>query len=72
MPQFVERPTVIPAAGNRPKLIEEYIGRVNSHRAIVTQAGEREQLESIPQGPAAVIFLVQVRHYRGCIMDPAF
>ena len=26
----IEKPTIIKAAGNKPKIIEEYIGRVNS------------------------------------------
>lgn len=30
MPQLIEQPTRIQAAGNKPKIIEEYIGRVNS------------------------------------------
>jgi quercetin dioxygenase-like cupin family protein len=30
MPTFIEKPTVIEAAGNKPKLIEEFVGRVNS------------------------------------------
>ena len=30
MPTFIQNPTVIEAAGNKPKLIREYIGRVNS------------------------------------------
>jgi len=30
MPTLVEAPTVIEAAGNKPKIIEEYVGRVNS------------------------------------------
>ncbi len=30
MPQFIEKPTIITAAGNKPKLIQEFIGRVNS------------------------------------------
>jgi mannose-6-phosphate isomerase-like protein (cupin superfamily) len=30
MPILVQAPTVIAAAGNKPKIIEEYIGRVNS------------------------------------------
>lgn len=30
MPTFIPAPTVITAAGNKPKLIEEYVGRVNS------------------------------------------
>jgi mannose-6-phosphate isomerase-like protein (cupin superfamily) len=31
MPTFIPKPTVIEAAGNKPKLIEEYFGRINSH-----------------------------------------
>ncbi len=30
MPIKIEKPTVIEAAGNKPKIIEEFIGRVNS------------------------------------------
>jgi len=30
MPMLIEKPTVIEAAGNMPKRIEEYVGRVNS------------------------------------------
>jgi hypothetical protein len=30
MPRLIERPTRVEAAGNKPKLIDEYIGRVNS------------------------------------------
>ena len=30
MPTHIEKPTRIEAAGNKPKLIDEYIGRVNS------------------------------------------
>jgi len=30
MPTFVEKPTRVAAAGNKPKLIDEFIGRVNS------------------------------------------
>jgi len=30
MPRLIEAPTVITAAGNMPKQIEEFIGRVNS------------------------------------------
>lgn len=33
MPRHIKGPTVIQAAGNRPKLIREYIGRVNSGTA---------------------------------------
>tara|TARA_R110002111_G_scaffold227346_2_gene288944 strand:- start:76917 stop:77285 length:369 start_codon:yes stop_codon:yes gene_type:complete len=30
MPRFIEQPTVVQAAGNKPKQIEEFIGRVNT------------------------------------------
>ena len=30
MPQLIAQPTRIEAAGNKPKLIDEYIGKVNS------------------------------------------
>jgi mannose-6-phosphate isomerase-like protein (cupin superfamily) len=33
MPTLIPTPTVITAAGNKPKLIEEFIGRVNSQEA---------------------------------------
>jgi quercetin dioxygenase-like cupin family protein len=35
MPRLIEQPTRITAAGNKPKSIEEFIGRVNSqHEAL--------------------------------------
>ncbi len=35
MPRLIERPTIIEAAGNKPKQIEEFAGRVNSgHEAV--------------------------------------
>ena len=33
MPQLIEKPTRITAAGNKPKLIDEYVGRVNTGEA---------------------------------------
>lgn len=30
MPTLIEKPSVIAAAGNKPKIIEEFVGRVNS------------------------------------------
>ncbi len=32
MPEFIEKRTVVQAAGNMSKQIEEFIGRVNSER----------------------------------------
>ncbi|MEM1096580.1 MAG: AraC family ligand binding domain-containing protein [Bacteroidota bacterium] len=38
MPHLIEAPTVIASAGNKPKRIEEYAGRVNSGHAGVSVA----------------------------------
>lgn len=38
MPTHISAPTVIEAAGNKPKRIEEFIGRVNSRTAAVSVA----------------------------------
>ncbi len=38
MPILIPAPTVITAAGNKPKRIEEYVGRVNSGHAAVSVA----------------------------------
>ncbi|HEV3483786.1 MAG TPA: AraC family ligand binding domain-containing protein [Vicinamibacterales bacterium] len=38
MPRLIEKPSVIQAAGNKPKRIEEYAGRVNSAHGQVSVA----------------------------------
>ena len=38
MPRIIETPTIIEAAGNKPKRIEEYAGRVNSGQSEVSVA----------------------------------
>ena len=38
MPQLIPRPARIEAAGNKPKLIDEYVGRVNTQDAGVSIA----------------------------------
>jgi mannose-6-phosphate isomerase-like protein (cupin superfamily) len=45
MPTLVPQPTRIQAAGNKPKLIDEYIGRVNSNTSAASVARMRS-----PQG----------------------
>ncbi len=58
MPRLIESPTVIQAAGNFPKRIEEYAGRVNSGHDTVSVArmvspegwlepGQRPEFEEI-------------------------
>jgi ethanolamine utilization protein EutQ len=41
MPTFIASPTRVEAAGNKPKLIDEYIGRVNSGTAAASVAHMR-------------------------------
>ena len=38
MAQLIEKPTVVQAAGNKPKRIEEFVGHVNSGTAAVSVA----------------------------------
>jgi mannose-6-phosphate isomerase-like protein (cupin superfamily) len=38
MPRVVSQPTVIPAAGTPPKIIEEFFGRVNSQTSTISIA----------------------------------
>jgi mannose-6-phosphate isomerase-like protein (cupin superfamily) len=58
VPTLIAQPTVIAAAGNKPKTIEEYAGRVNSGHASVsvarmvspegwTEPGQRPEFEEI-------------------------
>jgi mannose-6-phosphate isomerase-like protein (cupin superfamily) len=58
MPRLIAAPTVIQAAGNKPKRIEEYAGRVNTGHAAVSVArmtspegweepGQRPEFEEI-------------------------
>ena len=45
MPTLIAQPTRIQAAGNKPKLIDEYVGRVNSNTSAASVAHMRS-----PQG----------------------
>ncbi len=58
MPELIEKPTIIQSAGNKPKRIEEYTGRVNSgHEAVSvarmvspqgwSEPGQRPEFEEI-------------------------
>jgi mannose-6-phosphate isomerase-like protein (cupin superfamily) len=38
MAKFIEKPMIVRAAGNKPKIIEEYIGRVNSQTTTISVA----------------------------------
>ncbi|WP_234735860.1 cupin domain-containing protein [Tellurirhabdus bombi] len=76
MPTLIEQPSVIEAAGNKPKRIEEYAGRVNSQHSAVSVArmvspegweepGQRPEFEEIT---VVLKGLVRVE-YEGGIMD---
>src|SRR5947209_1036581 len=41
MPQLIPAPTRVQSAGNKPKLIDEYVGRVNSGESAVSVAHMR-------------------------------
>lgn len=41
MPKLIQAPTRIEAAGNKPKIIDEYVGRVNNREARVSVAHMR-------------------------------
>lgn len=38
MPRLIPRPAIVEAAGNKPKRIEEYVGRVNSGHSALSVA----------------------------------
>ncbi|MFA6958835.1 MAG: cupin [Thermoanaerobaculia bacterium] len=38
MPTLIAKPTIIQAAGNKPKIIEEFIGKVNSNTEALSVA----------------------------------
>ena len=75
MPRLIESPTVMPAAGNKPKRIEEYAGRVNSGHAGVSVArmmspqgwlepGQRPEFEEIT---VVLRGLLRVEHEDGVL-----
>jgi ethanolamine utilization protein EutQ len=73
MPTLIAQPTRITAAGNKPKLIDEYVGRVNSSTSVVSVAHMRspEGWEEPGQAPEFDEFTVvlkgtlRVRHKQG-------
>jgi mannose-6-phosphate isomerase-like protein (cupin superfamily) len=75
MPRLISAPTVIAAAGNKPKRIEEYAGRVNSGHAAVSVArmvspdgwvepGQRPEFEEIT---VVLKGMLRVEHEGGVI-----
>ncbi len=75
MPRLIEQPTVIAAAGNKPKRIEEYTGRVNSGHEGVSIArmvspegwqepGQRPEFEEIT---VVLKGMIRVEHEGGAL-----
>jgi mannose-6-phosphate isomerase-like protein (cupin superfamily) len=50
MPQRIDAPTRVQSAGNKPKLIDEYIGRVNSGEHAISIAHMRSPGEWVEPG----------------------
>src|SRR5690349_6287205 len=75
MPRLIGKPAVVEAAGNLPKRIEEYVGRVNSGHASVSVArmqspagwlepGQRPEFEEIT---VVLRGLLRVEHEGGTL-----
>jgi hypothetical protein len=75
MPRLIAEPAVIAAAGNKPKVIEEFAGRVNSGHAGVSVArmvspegwrepGQRPEFEEIT---VVLRGLLRVEHEAGAL-----
>ena len=75
MPQLIETPTVIRAAGHPPKRIEEFVGRANSGHAAVSVArmtsppgwGEPGQRPAFEEVTLVLRGMVRVEHEGGAI-----
>jgi mannose-6-phosphate isomerase-like protein (cupin superfamily) len=75
MPRLIERPTVVDAAGNKPKQIQKFAGRVNSQHSAVSVArmvspggwqepGQRPEFEEIT---VVLRGMLRVEHAGGAI-----
>jgi ethanolamine utilization protein EutQ len=76
MPTLISQPTRIQAAGNKPKLIDEYIGRVNSKTSSVSVAHMRspQGWEEPGQSPEFDEFTIVIKgmvrvHHKNGTMD---
>lgn len=75
MPMLVATPTVVPAAGNKPKRIEEYAGRASTGHAVLSVArmqspegwlepGQRPEFEEVT---VVLRGMLRVEHAGGTI-----
>ena len=75
MPTLIDRPARIEAAGNKPKLIDEFIGRVNSGTAAASMAHMRSpggwqepgQTPEFDEYTVVLKGLLRVKHAGGTI-----
>lgn len=75
MPQLIAQPTRITAAGNKPKIIEEFIGRVNSRESRLSIAHMRSpggwvepgQRPEFDEFTVVLQGMLQVRHESGVL-----
>jgi mannose-6-phosphate isomerase-like protein (cupin superfamily) len=75
MPILIGQPTRIEAAGNKPKIIEEYIGRVNSGTSAASIAHMRSpegwmepgQTPEFAEFTVVLKGLLRVQHKRGSL-----
>ena len=76
MPTLIAQPTRIQAAGNKPKLIDEYVGRVNTKTSAASVAHMRSPVGWAEPGqtPEFDEFTIVLKgllrvEYRGGVMD---
>jgi mannose-6-phosphate isomerase-like protein (cupin superfamily) len=75
MPRHIEKPTRITAAGNKPKLIDEYVGRVNSSTAALSIAhmrspggwSEPRQRPEFTEYTVVLVGMLRVEHDGGTL-----
>lgn len=75
MPTLIEKPTQIAAAGNKPKIIQEFIGRVNSQTVALSVARmqspagwvEPGQTPEFDEYTVVLKGLLRVEHHGGTI-----
>jgi mannose-6-phosphate isomerase-like protein (cupin superfamily) len=75
MPTLIEAPTRVTAAGNKPKLIDEYIGRVNSAHSDLSIAHMRSpggwqepgQTPEFDEFTFVLKGMLRVEHGGGCL-----
>jgi ethanolamine utilization protein EutQ len=75
MPTLIPQPTRIPSAGSKPKLIEEYIGRVNSRTSTASVAhmhspggwSEPGQTPEFDEFTVVLKGMLRIEHHGGAI-----